>query len=151
MTVDPLGVAQVPSPRQNVELLADVPLFRLATGRFPATPADSDTCAHVRSPLAAMVVAYRSLAQSVGLAASAVAAPAVSPAAVPVMLVPTSADGVPNAGVTSVGEVARTTSPVPVAATKDCTTSPAVLVPSRNPVPAADGRRIIYDVTDDGA
>lgn len=40
--------------------------------------------------------------------------PAVSPAAVPVMLVPTSADGVPNAGVTKVGEVARTIAPEPV-------------------------------------
>src|ERR1700677_3351007 len=30
-----LGVAHVPSPRQNVELLADVPLLRLVTGRFP--------------------------------------------------------------------------------------------------------------------
>lgn len=30
----PDGVAHVPSPRQNVELLAEVPLFRLLTGRF---------------------------------------------------------------------------------------------------------------------
>lgn len=35
-------------------------------------------------------------------------------AAVPVMFVPTSAEGVPRAGVTRVGEVARTLSPVPV-------------------------------------
>ena len=40
--------------------------------------------------------------------------PAVNPDAVPVMLVPTSADGVPRAGVTSVGEVPKTNAPVPV-------------------------------------
>ena len=40
--------------------------------------------------------------------------PAVSPAAVPVMFVPTRADGVPRAGVTNVGEFDRTTLPVPV-------------------------------------
>lgn len=40
--------------------------------------------------------------------------PAVSPEAVPVMFVPTSADGVPSAGVTKVGLVANTAAPVPV-------------------------------------
>ena len=35
----PLGVAQVPSPRQKVEDDADVPLLRLVTGRFPVTSA----------------------------------------------------------------------------------------------------------------
>ncbi len=40
--------------------------------------------------------------------------PAVNPAAVPVMFVPTKAVGVPRAGVTSVGEVAKTTEPEPV-------------------------------------
>ena len=40
--------------------------------------------------------------------------PAVKPAAVPVMFVPTSADGVPKAGVTKVGDVAKTSAPVPV-------------------------------------
>src|SRR5579862_5119824 len=34
----PMGVAHVPSPRQNVVLLADAPLLRLATGKFPVTP-----------------------------------------------------------------------------------------------------------------
>jgi hypothetical protein len=33
-----VGVTQVPSPRQNVELLADVPLFKLLTGKLPVTP-----------------------------------------------------------------------------------------------------------------
>ena len=40
--------------------------------------------------------------------------PAVSPAAVPVIFVPTKAEGVPNAGVTRVGLVANTSDPVPV-------------------------------------
>ena len=45
--------------------------------------------------------------------------PAVRPEAVPVMLVPTKAEGVPKAGVTSVGEVDKTTPPVPVEAEVD--------------------------------
>lgn len=40
--------------------------------------------------------------------------PAVNPEAVPVIFVPTSADGVPRAGVTSVGLVANTAAPLPV-------------------------------------
>jgi len=33
----PPAAAQEPSPRQNVEALADVPEFRFVTGRFPVT------------------------------------------------------------------------------------------------------------------
>lgn len=40
--------------------------------------------------------------------------PAVRPAAVPVMFVPTSAEGVPRAGVTSVGDIENTKAPEPV-------------------------------------
>ena len=36
---DPAGVAHVPSPRQKVELLADVPELRFVTGKFPVTSA----------------------------------------------------------------------------------------------------------------
>lgn len=46
--------------------------------------------------------------------AKACVMPDVKPVAVPVMLVPTRAEGVPNAGVTRVGEVLKTTFPVPV-------------------------------------
>ena len=54
-----------------------------------------------------------------------VTVPAVRPAAVPVILVPTKALGVPNAGVTKVGELARTTDPEPVVAAADAAvTSP---------------------------
>lgn len=54
---EPPGVAHVPSPRQNVEEEAEVPLLRLVTGRLPVTPEARLTWAHVRSPLAAIVVA----------------------------------------------------------------------------------------------
>ena len=40
--------------------------------------------------------------------------PAVKLAAVPLIFVPTNALGVPNAGVTNVGEVPNTNAPVPV-------------------------------------
>jgi len=36
----PEGAAQAPSPRQNVEALADVPEFRFVTGKFPVTAVD---------------------------------------------------------------------------------------------------------------
>jgi hypothetical protein len=36
--VEPDAAAQVPSPLQNVEELADVPLFKLVTGKLPVTP-----------------------------------------------------------------------------------------------------------------
>ena len=34
----PAGVDQEPSPRQNVKIEAEVPLFRLVTGKLPVTP-----------------------------------------------------------------------------------------------------------------
>ncbi len=46
--------------------------------------------------------------------ASVVALPAVKLAAVPLIFVPTNALGVPKAGVTNVGELAKTTLPAPV-------------------------------------
>lgn len=50
---EPVGTAHVPSPRQNVVLPAEVPLFRLPTGRFPVTPVLSgNPVAFVRTPLA---------------------------------------------------------------------------------------------------
>jgi hypothetical protein len=48
-----------------------------------------------------------------------VTVPAVRPAAVPVMFVPTSVDGVPRFGVTRVGLVAKTAAPVPVSSLND--------------------------------
>ncbi len=43
--VTPPALAQVPSPRQKVEDEAEVPLFRLVTGRSPVTPLARLTCA----------------------------------------------------------------------------------------------------------
>jgi len=37
----PAGVDQVPSPRQNVDDEADVPLLRLETDKLPDTPVDN--------------------------------------------------------------------------------------------------------------
>ena len=48
-----------------------------------------------------------------------VTVPAVRPAAVPVMLVPTRVDGVPKFGVVSVGEVLKTATPVPVSSVRE--------------------------------
>ena len=66
--------------------------------------------------VAANVVALPTDVTSPVRLAFVVTVPAVSPAAVPVMFVPTKAEGVPSAGVTSVGLVARTTLPEPVVA-----------------------------------
>ena len=39
LVTDPVpAAAQLPSPRQNVDALADVPEFKLVTGKFPVTP-----------------------------------------------------------------------------------------------------------------
>jgi hypothetical protein len=60
------------------------------------------------------LVAFVALVALVALVAVAALPPIESPEAVPVMFVPTKAEGVPNAGVTSVGELLNTTLPVPV-------------------------------------
>ena len=57
-----------------------------------------------------------------------VTVPAVSPAAVPVMLVPTRVDGVPKFGVTRVGEVAKTATPVPVSSVSELSKKAEVAV-----------------------
>jgi hypothetical protein len=59
-------------------------------------------------------VAFPTLVTAPVKLALVVTEPAVRPAAVPVMFVPTNALGVPRAGVTSVGLVANTSDPVPV-------------------------------------
>ena len=91
------GTAQVPSPRQNVVDDAEVPEFRLPTGKLPTTPVESGR---------------------------------------PVALVKTAADGVPRAGVMSVGDVARAIPPEPVTDTPRAAGTPA---PSDvTPVPPFD-------------
>ena len=67
-----------------------------------------------------------------------VTVPAVSPAAVPVTFVATKADGVPRAGVTSVGDVFITNvSPVPVCDPIDVASPTLVIGPVRFPPPAS--------------
>jgi hypothetical protein len=48
----PVGVAQVPSPRQNVDDEADVPLLRFVTERFPVTSVAKLTAPNVGAPAA---------------------------------------------------------------------------------------------------
>lgn len=48
----PAGVAHVPSPRQKVVLEADVPLFRLVTGKLPVTSALKLTALNDGTPAA---------------------------------------------------------------------------------------------------
>jgi len=49
---EPAGVAHVPSPLQNVLEDADVPEFRLATGKFPVTSAERLTAPKDGTPAA---------------------------------------------------------------------------------------------------
>ena len=64
---------------------------------------------------AAIVVAFPTEVTSPVKLALVVTLPAVKPDAVPVILVPTNAVGVPKSGVVKVGLTARTGAPVPVA------------------------------------
>jgi hypothetical protein len=65
--------------------------------------------------------------------------PAVRPAAVPVMFVPTSADGVPRFGVVSVGDVARTPEPVPVVVMASIAVPPLLTAVILPPLPVRVG------------
>ena len=66
------------------------------------------------TPVVVSVVAFPTEVTSPVRLAFVVTLPAVNPAAVPVILVPTKADGVPKLGVTKVGELDNTLLPVPV-------------------------------------
>ena len=124
------GVAHVPSPRQNVDEDALVPPFKLATGRFPVTPVDNGKPVQLVS--VPEVGVPKTGVTSVGevdktllpdpvevvtpvppLATGRVpVTPVVSGS--PVQLVSVPEVGVPNKGVTKVGEVASTLAPDPV-------------------------------------
>jgi hypothetical protein len=136
----PVGAAHVPSPRQKVDELADVPLFKLVTGKFPVTPVDSGkpvalvsvTLVGVPSkgvtkvglvaktsdpvPVSSVTVASKLALEGV---AKNVATPVPRPdtpvlIGKPVAFVSVTDVGVPKIGVTKVGEVANTADPVPV-------------------------------------
>jgi len=67
----PAGVAQDPSPRQNVVLEAPVPLFKLVTGKLPVTSAVKLTAPNVGAPAAlpcSTVVVVPRLASGAGAA-----------------------------------------------------------------------------------
>jgi hypothetical protein len=83
-TADPVPVSSVKAPKRFAEL---------------NEPKDVALPTEVTAPVKLALV---------------VTLPAVRPEAVPVMFVPTKADGVPKAGVTNVGLVAKTKEPVPV-------------------------------------
>jgi hypothetical protein len=48
----PAGTPQVPSPRQKVVALAEVPEFKFVVGKFPVTSAVRDTAPKVGAPAA---------------------------------------------------------------------------------------------------
>ena len=85
-----------------------------------APEADAGVCHVAAVPLVAvntcpLVGAVAELTFTVVVADfKALVIPEVNPVAVPVMLVPTNAEGVPNAGVVKVGEVVNATLPVPL-------------------------------------
>ena len=98
---DPANPVAVSTPVDGTKLRRVLVVF---CGRFPV--------------LAVTHVGYTAVAVATSsvmpVLTAFVAVPAVKLAAVPVMFVPTKALGVPRAGVTSVGLVARTTEPEPV-------------------------------------
>lgn len=80
----------------------------------------------------------------VALVAVAALPPMLKPAAVPVMFVPTSAEGVPSAGVTKVGLLDNTTLPVPVEAV---TPVPPLATGSVPVTPVVRGRPVTLVIT----
>jgi hypothetical protein len=126
----PVGAAQDPSPRQNVDADALVPLFKFVTGRFPVTPVvKGRPVALVRVPdvgVPKMGVTSVGLVDNTLLPEPVDVVTPVPPLATgsvpvtpvvsgkPVKLVATPDVGVPSKGVTSVGDVDSTTLPVPV-------------------------------------
>lgn len=131
LTAAAAGVAHVPSPRQKVVDEALVPELRLPTGRFPVTPVvRGSPVQFVRTPAdgvprAGVVktgdVVSAMLPDPLTATCSAARTPVPAPErpvaiGSPVQLVRMPLDGVPMAGVTRVGDVARTTLPVPVVA-----------------------------------
>jgi len=114
----------VPSPATPVDMGSPVAFVRVPDDGVPSAPPFTTNAPAVPT-----------------FTPSAVATPVPSPempveTGRPVAFVRMTADGVPRAGVTSVGDVARTTSPVPVqvnkeeVATAEGTAEPPVLLPS---------------------
>jgi hypothetical protein len=100
----------------DVAVVAELLTFKAVeiVASFVSTiAADALMSALTITPAAILVALPTEVTSPVKLA-FVVTLPAVKPEAVPVMFVPTSADGVPSAGVVKVGLVANTAAPVPV-------------------------------------
>ena len=100
----------------DVAVVAELLTFKaveIVASLVSTIPAEALMSALTITP-AAILVAFPTDVTSPVKLAFVVTLPAVKPEAVPVMLVPTSAEGVPSAGVTKVGLVAKTNAPVPV-------------------------------------
>jgi hypothetical protein len=106
-TAEPVPVSSVKAPKRLAEL-NDPKEVALPT----------EVIAPVKLALVTTVVALPIDVTMPVKFAFVVTLPAVNPDAVPVMFVPTKADGVPSAGVTRVGLVANTAAPVPVSSVK---------------------------------
>ena len=96
-----------------VAVFDTLPAVEIVASFVSTIPAAALMSASTMTP-AAMLVALPTLVTSPVRLAFVVTLPAVNPAAVPVMFVPTKADGVPRSGVVSAGELAKTSAPVPV-------------------------------------
>jgi hypothetical protein len=123
--LDPLRVPAGATTEAVVTAVTKPLLLKVMTGIAVLLP--------VVAPVAtvAKVVAFPTLVTSPVRLAFVVTLDAVKEVAVPVILVPTKAEGVPRAGLVSVGLVARTTAPVPVTAV-----IPVPLILNTLPVPA---------------
>jgi hypothetical protein len=117
--------AHCPSPRQNVEDEALVPLFKLVTGKLPVTlDAKFTNCVDVVPvpPLAignvpvTLEAKLTNCVDVVPVPPLAIGSVPVTPVerGKPVALVNVTLEGVPSAGVTSVGLLDNTTEPEPV-------------------------------------
>ena len=152
VTPVPEGVAQVPSPRQNVDDVAPVPELRLVTGRLPVTPVlkgkfvplvkftevgvpkigeikvgallNTNKPDPVSSVIAAAKLALDGVARNVATLAPSPLTPV--DMGKPVQFVRVPLAGVPNIGPISVGPVPLTGAPLPVKATIDGMEEPSV-------------------------
>jgi hypothetical protein len=166
----PAGVAHVASPRQKVLELAPVPLFKFVTGKFPVTPvvrgnpvqfvnvplvgvpkigvtnvgvfANTSAPVPVSSVTAAAKLAELGVAKNVATLAPRPLTPELIGR--PIQFVNVPLVGVPSAGVTSVGDVAKTKEPEPVSSVTAAAKLPLdgvarnVAMPAPNPLTPVD-------------
>src|SRR5579872_3451748 len=118
-TIEPDGgAAHVPSPRQKVVDEADVPEFKLETGILPLICLEPRTVKVLLLPLIVLLVKVSEVARAINVSVD------VGSVSVPVLTI------LDILGVTSVGDVAKTTLPLPVTAVKDVPATLSVLGPA---------------------